>query len=273
MTRNLISIRKLKKYYPVRGGVFKKHIADVKAVDLIVMLSLAIIFSVKNSTLDELFFRKRRIIYFKKLKSLSNRCFSMNNRDKAMYEKEGKPACRQTRRTLIVYFAIIGAGTLLVVYMSRYVLFHPWTEREWLSAAAVSGKIYTAGGKDSRRLLKDAILMIDPVKLSISNVGSLPSPRFGTGAAGIDNKVVFLGGFTNSECLDEIVSVDPLTGDSKIIGRLTSPREYAAAVAIENYLYLIGGVHERFHRQLRVIRLDPESKETKSLKFRSFFLW
>jgi len=35
MTRNLISIRKLKKYYPVRGGVFKKHIADVQAVDLI----------------------------------------------------------------------------------------------------------------------------------------------------------------------------------------------------------------------------------------------
>jgi oligopeptide/dipeptide ABC transporter ATP-binding protein len=35
MTRNLISIRKLKKYYPVRGGIFKRHIADVRAVDLI----------------------------------------------------------------------------------------------------------------------------------------------------------------------------------------------------------------------------------------------
>ncbi|MEW5817028.1 MAG: dipeptide/oligopeptide/nickel ABC transporter ATP-binding protein, partial [Spirochaetota bacterium] len=30
---NLIDIRKLKKYYPVQGGVFKQHIADVKAVD------------------------------------------------------------------------------------------------------------------------------------------------------------------------------------------------------------------------------------------------
>lgn len=29
----LIDIRDLKKYYPVHGGVFKKHIADVKALD------------------------------------------------------------------------------------------------------------------------------------------------------------------------------------------------------------------------------------------------
>lgn len=31
----LVDIRGLKKYYPVKGGVFKKHIADVKAVDLV----------------------------------------------------------------------------------------------------------------------------------------------------------------------------------------------------------------------------------------------
>ncbi len=33
MTENLIDIRALKKYYPVKGGVFKRHVADVKAVD------------------------------------------------------------------------------------------------------------------------------------------------------------------------------------------------------------------------------------------------
>jgi oligopeptide/dipeptide ABC transporter ATP-binding protein len=33
MRQHLIDIRTLKKYYPVRGGVFKRHIADVKAVD------------------------------------------------------------------------------------------------------------------------------------------------------------------------------------------------------------------------------------------------
>ena len=35
MAENIIDIRKLKKYYPVKGGIFKKHIADVKAVDSI----------------------------------------------------------------------------------------------------------------------------------------------------------------------------------------------------------------------------------------------
>jgi oligopeptide/dipeptide ABC transporter ATP-binding protein len=31
--QNLVDIRQLKKYYPVKGGVFRRHIADVKAVD------------------------------------------------------------------------------------------------------------------------------------------------------------------------------------------------------------------------------------------------
>ena len=33
MAENLIDIRELKKYYPVHGGIFKRHIADIKAVD------------------------------------------------------------------------------------------------------------------------------------------------------------------------------------------------------------------------------------------------
>ena len=33
MNEAIIDIRKLKKYYPVKGGVFRRHIADVKAVD------------------------------------------------------------------------------------------------------------------------------------------------------------------------------------------------------------------------------------------------
>jgi oligopeptide/dipeptide ABC transporter ATP-binding protein len=31
--QNIVDIRRLKKYYPVKGGVFRRHVADVKAVD------------------------------------------------------------------------------------------------------------------------------------------------------------------------------------------------------------------------------------------------
>jgi len=33
MNDNIIDIRALKKYYPIKGGIFKRHVADVKAVD------------------------------------------------------------------------------------------------------------------------------------------------------------------------------------------------------------------------------------------------
>jgi oligopeptide/dipeptide ABC transporter ATP-binding protein len=33
MSKNLVDIRKLIKYYPIKGGVFRHHVADVKAVD------------------------------------------------------------------------------------------------------------------------------------------------------------------------------------------------------------------------------------------------
>ncbi len=35
MNENIFELRQLKKYYPIKGGVFKHHVADVKAVDLI----------------------------------------------------------------------------------------------------------------------------------------------------------------------------------------------------------------------------------------------
>lgn len=35
MNENIFELRELKKYYPIKGGVFKHHVADVKAVDLV----------------------------------------------------------------------------------------------------------------------------------------------------------------------------------------------------------------------------------------------
>ncbi|HOV64727.1 MAG TPA: ATP-binding cassette domain-containing protein, partial [Spirochaetia bacterium] len=35
MNENIFELRQLKKYYPIKGGVFKHHVADVKAVDLV----------------------------------------------------------------------------------------------------------------------------------------------------------------------------------------------------------------------------------------------
>lgn len=35
MNESILELRQLKKYYPIKGGVFKHHVADVKAVDMV----------------------------------------------------------------------------------------------------------------------------------------------------------------------------------------------------------------------------------------------
>jgi hypothetical protein len=227
----------------------------------IIMLSIAIFFSVKNSTFDEVLYQKRRTLILKKIKGFLGRFFSAKGRDKKMHEKEGLSVDKRTKRTLIVYFSIIGAIALLVVYVSRYVLFHPWTERDWLSAAAVKGKIYTGGGRDSRRLLKDDILMIDPVKLSIRDIGSLPSPRFGTGAAGIFRNVVFIGGFDNADCIDEIVLLDTVTKEVRTIGHLPGPRAFGATVEYSGRIYYLGGWDGK-NTIDEIVSVDPVTGES-----------
>jgi hypothetical protein len=69
--------------------------------------------------------------------------------------------------------------------------------------------------------------------------------------------------------------VDPrgLTLETRLLARLPRPVSDGAAVFLDGSLYLLGGSHERFERQLGVLRIDPSGSRVESMRFRGFLFW
>jgi len=148
---------------------------------------------------------------------------------------------RRGRVTLAVYLSILGAALLLVVWSARFVLFQPWTAREWASAAAAGGRIYLFGGRDRAGQNFAEVYRIDPSRLRIRQITALPSPRFGMAAVGVGDKVYVLGGFDGRRVFDDILELDTRTMAVRLAGRLPGPRTFGAAAAADGALYYAGG--------------------------------
>jgi hypothetical protein len=54
---------------------------------------------------------------------------------------------------------------------------------------------------------------------------------------------------------------------------LPRPLSDIAAVELEGKVYLVGGTHERFQRQIGLLRWDPTEGRAESLKLRNFLFW
>ncbi len=178
--------------------------------------------------------------------------FSFRKSAKMDDESEGA----RGRITLLVYLSLLGAVVLLAAWSARFVLFQPWTAREWVGAAAAGDSIYLFGGRDRSGQSYAEIYRLQPARRSIRRVGTLPSPRFGMGVAAYGQRIYVLGGFDGRKVYDEILALDTRTGKLGPAGRLTSPRAFGAAVTAGAALYYAGGWNGE--RQLdEVLRLRP----------------
>jgi hypothetical protein len=162
------------------------------------------------------------------------------------------------RTTLIVYLSLLGALVLLLAWSARFVLFQPWTAREWVGAAAAGDAIYLFGGRDRAGENYAEIYRLQPERRKLRRIGALPSPRFGMGVVAYGERIYVLGGFDGRKVYDEILALDTRTGKLRPAGRLPGPRAFGAAVGAGAALYYAGGWDgERQLDEVIRLRLRP----------------
>ena len=148
---------------------------------------------------------------------------------------------RQSRRTIVIYLSSLAAIVLLTIWVSRFVLFQPWTAREWVSATAAAGNIYVFGGRDRAGQNYDEIYRIDLQDVRIHKVAELPTPRFGMGVTALDHAIYLMGGFDGRRCYDEILAFDTRTNRITKLANLPAPRAFGSVVISSDKLFYLGG--------------------------------
>ncbi len=165
--------------------------------------------------------------------------FSFRRSAQMSFQDEGAGA--RGRITLIVYLSLLAAAVLLAAWSARFVLFQPWTAREWAGAAAAGDAIYLFGGRDRAGENYAEVYRLQPANLRIRRVALLPSPRFGMGVAAHGRRIYVLGGFDGRTVYDDILVLDTRTNGLTRAGRLPGPRAFGAAVTAGGELYYAGG--------------------------------
>lgn len=148
---------------------------------------------------------------------------------------------RRSRRTIAVYLGVLAAIVVVTIWASRFVLFQPWTAREWVGAAAAEGNIYIFGGKDREGQNYDEIYRVDLQNVRLEEVAQLPTPRFGMGIVALNHSVYLLGGFDGRRCYDDVLAFDIRTMKVKKLAELPGPRAFGSVAASSGRIFYLGG--------------------------------
>jgi len=149
---------------------------------------------------------------------------------------------RRSKLTLAVYLSVIAVLVLLLLWASRFVLFQPWTARDWVTAAAVEdGRVYILGGRDRAAQNYAEVYEINLERLRIHQVTELPSPRFGMGAVARGDRVYLLGGYDGRRVYDDILELDVRTLAVRRVGGLPGGRTFGAAAGGGGEIFYLGG--------------------------------
>ena len=171
---------------------------------------------------------------------------------------------RRSRRTIATYLSILALIVVVTIWVSRFVLFQPWTAREWVGAAAAEGNIYIFGGKDREGQNYDEVYRIDLQGVRLEEVAELPTPRFGMGVIAIDHSVYVLGGFDGRRCYRDILVFDTRTTTVKKLAELPGPRAFGSVAASSGKIFYLGGWNGT-KPVADILVVDPTTGETNLL--------
>lgn len=123
------------------------------------------------------------------------------------------------------------------------------SERYAVSPAVAEGKIYLAGGYDTKGYYDD-IFMFDPDSHEIEKIGTLPEPRGFGAMVAYDRKLYYLFGWKGGGIGETVFEIDPAAGEAREFEKgivsaggadMVPPVHYHTALASGEKLYLYGG--------------------------------
>lgn len=174
-------------------------------------------------------------------KRLRREDFRLRITGKDRPRSEENPVVKKGRWTILVYFGIFASALIAVVWASRFVLFQPWTARDWVAGAAAEKAIYVAGGRNRHGQVFDEIFKIQPDSKKIRTVAELPSPRYGVGVVSVDESVYVIGGFDGRECFADVIVFNVNNGSLKTVADLPGERAFGGVARVDGAIYYIGG--------------------------------
>ena len=188
-----------------------------------------------------IFLRARGIAIIDKDKALRREDFRLRIRKNEVSQKPGNPLIKSKRWTLFAYFGAIALIVVAFLWVSRFVLFQPWSARDWVTGVEAENAVYIVGGRDRHGQVFDEIYKIQPEKKSLRTVAELPTPRYGVGVAAIGEMIYILGGYDGRECFGEVIRYNVTNGafDSSI--RMPGSMAFGGAARIGNSIYYVGG--------------------------------
>ncbi len=236
------------------SGLSYYFILSIWTVVSVVLISTAVYIALHDLTPEKLSAELQR----EDFRFVTRRFVERNLR---MSKMDNNADRRRGRRTITVYITLLAAVILLTVWASRYVLFQPWTAREWVTVEAARGEIYIFGGRDRQGQTYEEIYRLDLQDLRIHKIGSLPSPRFATAAVAMDDRIYILGGFDGRRCFNDILVFDSKSGRINRLAELPSSRCFGAAAVENGQIYYFGG-WDGGEQLDEIIRIDPLTGNT-----------
>jgi hypothetical protein len=152
--------------------------------------------------------------------------------------------------------------------------------REYAAAAYYRDRLYVLGGSDDRGGYLDEIVELDPGQATLTGreVGRLPSSRIRSAVFATQDAIYLIGGWEGRR-VDQVLAIRAGAGSeapgfqARELPPLPRALADIVAVGVDGAVYLVGGTHERFQRQIGLLRWDPAGGRTESVKLRSFLFW